>query len=230
MTKYELNQLLKRNVNTSDKFDKYIEKPNHEQKQLKKGNTFYSVSVMKLWVINFYWQVAKLAKILLGENLEQTAINIHSFLYKYIQYQADGTVQKIRSPANSWLNRKKGIDCKSYSIFASCILSNLGIKHYIRQIKQPSFNSDKFTHVYVVVPIDQEKGSFSKGHYVIDGTILTNKEPSYKHKEDVFMEDNLPHVGLNGTTKKKKGTTKKTTTAKKGKKAKGSSNKIFSFL
>ncbi|MBY0485931.1 MAG: hypothetical protein K2P85_01870 [Flavobacteriaceae bacterium] len=233
MTKDEINKALKRPIKESSQFDNLIEKPNNEQKQLKKGNTFYSVSVMKFWVINFYWQVAKLSKVLLGENLEETTKKIHSFLFGNIQYQADGTVQYIRSPSNSWKNRKTGIDCKSYSVFASSILANLGIKHYIRQIRQPSFNPEKFTHVYVVVPIDQETGSLSKGHYVIDGTILSNKEPIYTVKKDVFMEDNLPHVGLNGVGKKKKTTAKKETSKKepkKGKKSAGSTSKIFPFM
>ncbi|WP_395043156.1 transglutaminase-like domain-containing protein [Flavobacterium sp.] len=232
MTKDEINQALKRPIKNGSEFDKLIEKPNNEQKQFKKGNTFYSVSVIKFWVINFYWQVAKLSKVLLCTTLEETTKKIHSFLYEYIQYQADGTVQFIRSPSNSWLNRQKGIDCKSYSVFASSILANLGIKHYIRQIKQPSFNPDKFTHVYVVVPIDQQTGSLAKGHNVIDGTILSNKEPIYTLKKDVFMEDELPHIGLNGADKKgKKASAKKPSSpTKKGKKSKGSTNKIFAFM
>jgi len=161
--------------------------------------------MMKVWVETFYKQVAKLSQILKGKTILETCDKIHYFLYYDIQYQADGVTQNLRSPANSWFNRRDGIDCKSYSIFASSVLMNLGIKHYIRQIKQPKFNPKQYTHVYVVVPFDQASGKLDKGHTIIDGTIMSNKEPSYTDKKDVFMDQKLPHIGLNCPAPKKKG-------------------------
>jgi hypothetical protein len=89
---------------------------------------------------------------------------------------------------------------------------NLGIKHYIRQIKQPKFNPRQFTHVYVVVPNNQESGKLDQGHSIIDGTIQSNIEPNYTDKKDVFMNQKLPHIGLNCPTPRKglKGTSSRT--------------------
>ena len=205
MTKDEINLILKRRIKNGDEFNHLIEKPKNQKIKLEKGDTFYSVSMMKVWVETFYKQVAKLSKILKGKTIQETCDKIHYFLYYDIQYQADVVIQNLRSPANSWFNRREGIDCKSYSIFASSVLMNLGIKHYIRQIKQPKFNPKQYTHVYVVVPFDQASGKLDKGHTIIDGTIMSNKEPSYTDKKDVFMDQKLPHIGLNCPAPKKKG-------------------------
>lgn len=205
MTKQEINLLLKRRIKKGDEFSDLIEKPKNQKVKLESGDTFYSVKMMRIWAMTFYKQVTKLSKILKGNSIKETCDKVHYFLFYDIQYQADGQVQKIRSPANSWFNRREGIDCKSYSIFASCVLLNLGIKHYIRQIKQPNFNPKQFTHVYVVVPINQQSGKLTDGYHIIDGTVEHNKEPKYTQKEDVFMSIKLPHVGLNCPAPKKTG-------------------------
>lgn len=203
MTKEEIDLLLKRRIKKGDEFNHLIEKPKNQKVTLKKGDTFYSVAMMKVWVEQFYKQVAKLSQILKGNTIKETCEKIHYFLYYDIQYKADKVTQNLRSPANSWFNRREGIDCKSYSIFASSVLMNLGIKHSIRQIKQPNFNPRQYTHVYVVVPINQESGKLDNGHFIIDGTIASNKEPIYTDKKDVFMNQKLPHVGLNCPAPKK---------------------------
>lgn len=211
MTKEQINLLLKRRIKNGDEFSHLIEKPKNQSVKLDKGDTFYSVKIMSVWAKTFYKQVAKLSQILKGDSIKDTCDKIHYFLFYDIQYRADGQTQNIRSPANSWFNRREGIDCKSYSIFASCVLLNLGIKHYIRQIKQPNFNAKQYTHVYVVVPKNQQSGNLENGYCVIDGTVGSNKEPKYTSKEDVFMSLKLPHVGLNCPSPKKTGwyTTKK---------------------
>ena len=107
--------------------------------------------------------------------------DIQNFLYWHLQYALDGEKQLLRSPACSWVSRFQGIDCKSYSIFASTILLNAGISHYMRRIKQKG-NPDAFTHVYVVVPIDQQSYDLSKEYYTIDGTI------------DISVKDELPRL------------------------------------
>lgn len=213
MNKEQINLILKRRIKKGDEFNHLIEKPKNQKVKLKKGDTFYSVAMMRVWSLAYYKQVAKLSQILKGKTLKETCDKIHYFLFYDIQYQADNQVQNIRSPANSWFNRREGIDCKSYSIFASCVLLNLGIKHYIRQIKQPSFNPKQFTHVYVVVPHEQASGGLENGYCVIDGTVQNNKEPSFTSKEDVFMSLELPHVGLNcpKPRKKAKSTSRKKT-------------------
>lgn len=183
------------------------------------GNTHHTVSQMKKWVQLYYHQTDKAAKLLKRDSLKETVDVIYNFLYNTLQYKQDYTLQQLRSPSNSIQNRKVGLDCKSYSIFASCILTSLGIKHYIRQIKQPSHKPTRFTHVYIVVPINQITADLKEGYYPIDGTVKGNKEPLFITTNDTFM-DKLPHVGLNGTAKKKppKAKSKKKPVATKRKK------------
>lgn len=171
------------------------------QTNLGVGDTHHTTKQMKVLVHKYYKQCNKIAQILNRSNLKDTTQAIYDFLYSHIQYKQDATLQQLRTPANSWKNRVVGIDCKSYSIFASCILTSLNIKHYIRQIKQPSFKPHLYTHVYVVVPFNQKTGSLDDGSYVIDATVSNNREPIYIKKEDLFMSTQLPHVGLNGAKK-----------------------------
>src|SRR5690606_29324173 len=72
------------------------------------------------------------------------------------------------------------------------------VLHYIRRIKQPQFNPDHWSHVYIVVPKDQDKGNLELGYYIIDGTLHINEETPYIEKHDTKMGTSMPHVWLNG--------------------------------
>lgn len=159
------------------------------------GDTFFSMNGIKANILKNHSQTAKIAPLLKKKTLAATVTAIYDFLYNHIQYRADESDQNLRSPACSWAVRKEGIDCKSYSIFAGCILTSLGIKYYIRKIKQPGLLPNEYTHVYIVVPKDQKKASLKSGHYVIDATKHENTEAAYIVKNDVFM-DQLKHFGL----------------------------------
>lgn len=210
LTKEEINQALRRPIGDGLQYDGLIAKPSNQRTKLETANTFYSVAMIKKFVETFYKQVSGLAPVLRGKTLEETTKNIHSFLWNNVQYQIDYVIQHIRSPANIWANRKQGVECKNFSLFASAILTNLGIKHYIRQIKNANFKPKQYTHVYIVVPKNQVSGDLKYGHFVIDGTSRYNRESSIKEKNDVFMSDKLPHLGLNGTPPKKRAAKKPT--------------------
>lgn len=205
LTKEQINQALRRPIQDGKKYDSLIAKPANERIKLETANTFYSVAMIKKYVKKFYKQVSRLAPVLQGQSLEQTTKNIHYFLLHNVQYQIDYVTQHIRSPANIWANRQSGVECKNFSLFTSAILTNLGIKHYIRQIKNVHFKPKQYTHVYVVVPKNQDTGDLKDGHFVIDATSQYNRESSIKEKNDVFMSDKLPHLGLNGAPKKRAG-------------------------
>lgn len=209
LSKKQVDLILRRNIGDGVQFEKYIDKTDGTNENLGKGDTLHGVLKMKAWVLKYYKQVSRLAKLLQTPSIETTCDNIKKFLFLNIQYSKDSELQQLRSPSNSWENRKAGIDCKSYSVFASAILTNLGIIHYIRRIKQRTMNSDKFSHVYVIIPINQITGDLKDGHYAIDGTIRSNNEPRYKEKDDLIMEK-LPYIGLNGVAKTPRKTTKKT--------------------
>ncbi len=215
----EFDTALHRKLKNGLEFNGLFPVVGNAQTNLGVGDTHHSTKQMKAWVQKYYTQCNKVATLLKRSNLKETTQAIYDFLYNHIQYHQDNALQQLRTPANTWKNRVAGIDCKSYSIFASCILTAMNVKHYIRQIKQPSFKPQLFTHVYIVVPFDQVTGSLQNGCYTIDATVSNNKEPIYVKKEDLFMSTNLPHVGLNGAKKTatKKPTKKKPVATKKKK-------------
>lgn len=190
-----INNALHRPLTGGNSFNKYIPSSTCEKSYLGEGDTFFSMDGIKANILKNYTQTAKLAPQLQKNSLSETVTSIYDFLYNHIQYKADGADQNLRSPACSWHVRKEGIDCKSYSIFAGCLLASLGIKFYIRKIKQPGMLPSEFTHVYIIVPKDQKTGSLNSGYFVIDATKHQNTEADFIEKNDVFMGD-LKHFGL----------------------------------
>lgn len=186
----DVNEALQRKIKSGNKYDKYFEKVSCKSSFVGKGNTTFGMQQMKQLAKEHQYQTAEIAKQLRKNTIQETVSSIYEFLYDHLQYQLDGYDQQLRSPACSWQQRKSGIDCKSYSVFASTILLNLGIKHYFRKIKQPAYNPGGWTHVYVIVP-DGEN------YYVIDGTIHQNIEVPFIEKEDLLMESNLNYYALN---------------------------------
>ncbi|MDT0689364.1 hypothetical protein RM549_06175 [Salegentibacter sp. F188] len=196
--KQDISTALKRQLRSGKEYEKLMPAVKCESTPLGEGDTFFTVDQMRAWVEKYRWQTAKLALVLEGQSLQETIANIYKFLYDHVQYTADGALQQLRSPACTWLQRKNGTDCKSFSVFASSILSNLGIKHAIRQVRQPYFYPEEFTHVYVVVYQDQNKETYSENAptFVIDATRHQNTEVEFIEKADIPMQK-LQHVGLN---------------------------------
>lgn len=192
-----ISTVLKRKLKDGKEYSKLIPRVSCKTTPLGDGDTFFTVDRMQDWIEKFRHQTAKLALQLEGRTVEETVNNIYNFLYNHIQYTADGPLQQLRSPACTWMQRKQGTDCKSFSVFASCILSNLGIKHAIRQVRQSYFYPEEFTHVYVVVPKDQSKENYDNAPtFVLDATKHENIEVNYLEKVDLYM-NKLKHVGLN---------------------------------
>lgn len=197
---------LQRSILLGKEYEPLIPQSTGKSVVLQSGDTFTSIDHMVTVINKNYQQCNLIAPLLEKDTLQNTCNNIYKWLYNHIQYKADGLEQLIRSPASSFTDRVTGIDCKSYSVFASCILNCLGIKHYIRQIKQPTHAPDLFTHVYVVVPNNQETGDLQNGHFIIDATTKRNIEPIYTMAHDTKI--NLPHYALNAPAEKQKQTKK----------------------
>lgn len=193
----DLDTMLYRPLRDGRKFDALFPRSACKRTASGEGTTDFSVTEIAAMVTEHSGQVAKVAPLLLKSSLEETCYAIHDFAFNHFQYRADGLDQLLRSPACCWHDRRNGIDCKSYTILASCILTQMGISHYVRKIKQPGFEPTEYTHVYAIVPADQETGSLASGYYVIDGTIPTMDEPAFVQTKDTFM-DGLPHYRLNG--------------------------------
>lgn len=197
MTAQEINEQLHRPIWSGFGYDRYFPESACEVTNLATGNTAVAIKEMSKWAKKYAHHCKDIAPILYGDDLEDTVNSIQDFLYNHIQYSIDGENQNLKSPACAWATRVEGTDCKSYSIFASAILLNLDIKHYLRRIKQASV-PDAYTHVYVVVPVDQKTGKLNNGYFIIDGTIQLNNELAFIAKDDIFMEPNLTINGLAG--------------------------------
>lgn len=181
-----LNNLLYRPLKDSKEYDKFFKKTNCKSSFVGNGNTDYGIDQIKEVVLKYNYQTKKIASILKRPTTKETVVAIKDFLYNNIQYKADSYEQNLKTPYCVWSS--KSADCKSFTIFASCILSNLNIPHFIRKVKQPS-TPNRWSHVYVVVKEKQKK-------YVIDATIKSNIEVNYKEKKDIQMSY-LPYSVLN---------------------------------
>ena len=183
-----------RPIQKGNQYDALIPKGACDKTFNGQGDTDFSIDKMVDCIDEYYLQLEKVAKLLEQPTLAQTCNAIFDFCYNHFQYKADGEDQFLRSPACSWHARYDGIDCKSYSILASCLLTNLNINHYIRKVNYTG-EPNAFTHVYVIVPADQKTNNLKSGFYVIDGTLKENIELPYIEAKDEFMS--LPHYTLN---------------------------------
>lgn len=176
-----------RNIKTGKQFENVVPAPKNRKVFLGSGDTFTSLKVMRKVIFETLNETEQLAKQLAGKTIQETVDNIKEFIYWHIQYLQDETEQLIHSPAHTWSVRSTGVDCKSYSIFASSILTNLKIANSLRQIKQVAYNSEYWSHVYVVLPNDD---------LVIDGTVSYNSEPTYLEKfDEPILQNGLQGLG-----------------------------------
>ena len=107
-------------------------------------------------------QAATFADLYKGKNELESCKKIFDYLKNNINYKADGLEQQVRLP--SGLMRTAQGDCKSYSVFTSAVLSNLGIPH---KLVYASYDPKDPTpsHIYVVTDsgciIDAVYGKFN---------------------------------------------------------------------
>lgn len=196
MPELDFDTMLKRQIANGKEFENLIPKSSCQKTKSGIGETDFSMKEIKAMSEMYSWQMEQVANLLETSSLSESVANVKDFIYNHFQYKADQNEQMMRSPACSWFDRYNGIDCKSYSILASALLSEMNIKHYIRRIKQPAYEPNNYTHVYVVVPVNQETGSLQDGYYTVDGTLEEDTEPAFVQKDDIFMS--LQHYRLNG--------------------------------
>jgi hypothetical protein len=124
------------------------------------------------------------AKYFKGKDDRETCYKIWKFLKTNIRYEADGEYQIVRLPS-ALLATKVG-DCKSFSVFTSAVLTNLGIpNHYV----MTSYGKDPTpSHIYVVT----DSG-------IICDAVWTHfnaeKAPTYRYKA---KPNNMNNKGLGG--------------------------------
>ena len=182
-----------RTIKNGEQYDKYFPRPEEQDRVIiEDGEVSQTVDLMKKVVWKYIDDTKKIAPTLSRKNLELTCKNIWTFLYKHIQYRLDKNgLEQLRRPARSWHEREEGIDCDCFSIFASSILTNLGIPHSFRITK---YNRDIYQHVYVIVPN-------GKGTYIIDPVLSkADYEKPYSDKKDFPMNlEGIDIAVLSGT-------------------------------
>ena len=105
---------------------------------------------------------------------KQTCKAIFDYLKNNIKYVADGDHQIVQLP--SALMRNKVGDCKSYSVFTSAVLSNLGIPHHYMYASYT--NNPTPGHIYVVT----DSGIIIDAVY---GTFNAEKQANYKYPTNI---------------------------------------------
>ncbi|NPA44693.1 MAG: hypothetical protein GXO49_04095 [Chlorobi bacterium] len=179
---------LYRPLESKKKYDRFFPNVECEIKELGKGDTDFGVKKMKEWATKYSWQAEKIAKHLRTGSLLKTLENVHRFIYNNFQYSPDYEDQHIQSIACAWKMRENGINCKGYTTIASSILQQLGIKHYIRKV---SYDGTNYTHVFIVVPVDNKE-------IIIDGTLPQfNYTTPYIKNKDLEIMPKLKYYGLN---------------------------------
>ncbi|CAL2104615.1 hypothetical protein [Tenacibaculum sp. 190130A14a] len=181
-----INILLHRPLKKGIEHDRLMPFSDCSSTLLANGDTKVAIDNMAKWSKEHVHHTELLANTLFKNlSLAQLCKELHSFLYHHFQYKIDGYEQKLRSPACSWSDRTQGIDCKSYSIFASTVLLNLGINHYLRRVIQNE--GEGYSHVYVVVPKNQKTNNLNQGYFTIDGTLKITEEVQFYQKDDVYL-------------------------------------------
>lgn len=95
-----------------------------------------------------YKQVERLAAHLKDPDKLQSAFNIWHWLHTNVKYNYDTPGQEeIRTPARTWADRERGVDCDCLAVFTACLLINMG---YHPAFEIVAFNdSPTYSHIYV---------------------------------------------------------------------------------
>ena len=95
-----------------------------------------------------YRQVERLAAHLKDPDKLQSAFNIWHWLHTNVKYNYDTPGQEeIRTPARTWADRERGVDCDCLAVFTACLLINMGYKPAFEIV---AFNdSPTYSHIYV---------------------------------------------------------------------------------
>ena len=182
-------------------YERFFKQPLRKDPMVSKKavDVFEVLEIIQDIVLKTKAQTAALARNLKGATVEETASNIYRFLYDHIQYKIDKPgVEQIRTPYRSWADRRSGIDCDCFSVFASSILTNLGIPHYCRIIELQG--KGYYQHIYVVVPRPGKTfNPDDKSTYlVIDPVLSTFNEEAPQITKFYDKKMSIPVQMLNG--------------------------------
>jgi hypothetical protein len=181
-------------------FNHLIPRPTGQKWSLGSGTSAFAIQQIIKLASNNVAEAKQLAKHLQKETFTATLAAIHQFIWTNFNNINEGHTHTLQTLSAAYYGyRHKGINCEDATIIALQILGALGIKAYVRKIWQPSTPSNP-THVYVVVPLDQQSPSTAtrQSYFVIDGTLPTpNVEANYIKKKDVMAEPKIKYYGMN---------------------------------
>lgn len=181
----------KRDILPGKEYDRYFPKPSNTHKvAVDLGDVFDTIVEMQSVVDASLDNTQKIAKTFASSSLEQTCRKIFAFCYNHIQYeQDDAGIEQLRTPARTWADRERGVDCDDYSIFIASILTNLNIPCYFRMTKYGG--KEHYQHIYIIVPKGTGLSLNNKAnYYTIDPVIdrFNYEVPfSAKHDKKVMM-------------------------------------------
>jgi hypothetical protein len=171
----------KRNIKTGEQYSHLFPVAEGTNKTIRKNaDVTHTVAFIPKVVNETLDHTKKIAQLLKANTTYETCSNIWHFVYQYIAYKKDQDgYEQIRSPARTWHDRKKGVDCDCYSVFISSILTNCKIPHILRITK---YHRNYFQHIYPVVV-------FQGKEIVMDCvTDQFNYEVPYSEKKDYPMD------------------------------------------
>lgn len=186
----------KRAIRSGAEYDALFDKSKGNEVQLlSDGDVHDTIKLMKRIVSQTLPQTKGIAAELKGSTREQTARNVWEFCYRHIQYKKDHPLrEQLRTPARTWRDRKKGVDCDCYAIFISSILTNLSVPHGFRMA---GYKGD-YQHVYVIVPKSGSVSGERSSYYVIDPVVNKfNYEEPFNKKSDSMSQVTMLN-GLSG--------------------------------
>lgn len=177
-----MEALTHRKVKDGKDFDNFFPSASLKDETVKKGASVSdTVKFIPKVVRETLYQTEGIANELHGRSVSETCKNIWDFVYAHIKYNKDeeGTEQ-IRSPARTWHDRHRGVDCDCYTVFISSILTNLKIPHSLRIAK---YRKDYFQHIYPIV--HKPNGKYITVDCVVD---YFNYEEPYTEIKDTKMD------------------------------------------
>ena len=97
---------------------------------------------------NHYRECAAIAKHLKAETKLQSAFNLWHWLHHNIRYEYDREGrEEVRTPARTWQDSHRGVDCDCLSVFAWCVLKCMG---YNPAFELAAFrNKPAYSHIYI---------------------------------------------------------------------------------
>ena len=194
----------KRQIKPGTQYNLYFPRPENRDPIINKdGSVIDTVDYCEKIVRSTLNDTKKIAPKFKFATLEQTCSVLFKFIYDHIQYEEDKPgVEQLRRPARTWDDRKGDCDCMS--IFASSILTNLGIPHSFRIVKM--YGRSWFQHIYVIVPKKGATDMNNRNNYIVIDAVLDNfnqEAPKINYKKDFKMANlnglsGIPVQYLNG--------------------------------